>query len=135
MRTMKSESRYRWVGSLPHARALGWIARSHLMVISSVMEGGANVISEAARIGTPVLASRMSGNIGMLGDDYPGYFRLYDDRGLARLIEKSLRDEKFYKDLRKKLSRRRSLFAPAAERSALLGVLREALARQSRVRR
>jgi putative glycosyltransferase (TIGR04348 family) len=58
-RWMERDARYRWLGSLPHARALGWMARSHLLVVSSVMEGGANVIAEAARIGTPVLASRV----------------------------------------------------------------------------
>src|SRR5256885_9312366 len=75
---MAREPRYRWLGSLPHARALGWIARSHLVVHSSVMEGGANVIVEAARIGTPILASRVPGNVGMLGARYPGYFPLFD---------------------------------------------------------
>ena len=58
---MKLESRYRWLGSVPHGTAMRWLASSHLLVVSSVMEGGANVISEAARIGTPVLASRVSG--------------------------------------------------------------------------
>src|SRR5258708_2958303 len=29
---MAREPRYRWLGSVPHARALGWIARSHALV-------------------------------------------------------------------------------------------------------
>ena len=66
--------RYRWLGSVPHARALRWLASSHAMVISSRMEGGANVVCEALRIGVPVLASRISGNVGLLGRGYPGYF-------------------------------------------------------------
>jgi putative glycosyltransferase (TIGR04348 family) len=65
----RREPRYRWLGGRTHPQSLGWIARSHLLVVSSVMEGGANVIAEAARIGTPVLASRVSGNVGMLGRD------------------------------------------------------------------
>jgi putative glycosyltransferase (TIGR04348 family) len=118
---MKKEPRYRWVGGCSHARALGWIAHSHLLVVSSVMEGGANVICEAARIGTPVLASRVSGNIGMLGKNYPGYFRLHDEKDLARQIEKHLHK----KTLRRHLAARRHLFAPAAEKRALRAVLRE----------
>jgi glycosyltransferase involved in cell wall biosynthesis len=122
---MRREPRYRWLGSLPHARALAWLARSHLLVHSSVMEGGANVIAEAARLGTPVLASRVSGNLGMLGEGYPGYFALYDHAALARLIERAVDDRRFYKELLFSIRKRRALFAPAEERSALLGVVRE----------
>jgi len=113
------EPRYRRLGSVPHARALAWLAKSHLLVVSSKMEGGANVIAEAARIGTPVLASRVSGNVGMLGRDYPGYFPLGDECALARLIARARRDPEFYELLRRTLAARRALFAPAAERRAL----------------
>jgi putative glycosyltransferase (TIGR04348 family) len=116
---MARDRRYRWLGGRSHPRALAWIARSHLLVVSSVMEGGANVISEAARIGTPVLASRVSGNVGMLGRDYPGYFPLFDEMALARLIEKCILEKKFMRQLKRALATRRPLFAPAAESRAL----------------
>src|SRR5688572_16865621 len=116
---MKRDLRYRWLGGLSHPQAMAWIARSHLLVVSSVMEGGANVIAEAARIGTPVLASRVSGNLGMLGRKYPGYFDLYDEKGLAALIKK-YSDQEEYRKLRRHLAARRKLFAPAAEKRALL---------------
>ena len=121
----KREPRYHWTGSLPHARALSWIARSHLLVVSSVMEGGANVIAEAARIGTPVLASRVSGNLGMLGRSYPGYFPLFDERALAELIRKSVDQKALRGRLKHALTARRSVFAPAAESGALRNVLEE----------
>ena len=127
----KREPRYRWLGSVPHAQALRWIARSHVLVVSSAMEGGANVICEAARIGTPVLGSRMSGNLGMLGPKYPGYFRLFDEEGLARLIRKSSKDKTFYRRIKAALRARRHLFAPAAERASLNRVVREALESRS----
>ncbi len=126
-RWMERDARYRWLGSQPHARALGWMARSHVLVVSSVMEGGANVIAEAARIGTPVLASRVSGNVGMLGAQYPGFYPLHDDKALARLIAHAADDERFYRRLKRKLQDRRALFAPSAERAALARVLREVL--------
>lgn len=122
-RCMAREPRYRWLGSVPHSRALGWLARSHLLVVSSRMEGGANVIAEAARIGTPVLASRVSGNVGMLGRDYPGYFPLGDARALARGIARARSESGYYLQLRRALRARRKLFAPAAERAALLRAL------------
>jgi len=121
------EPRYRWLGGMSHGRALGWMAQSHLLVVSSVMEGGANVIAEAARIGTPVLASRVSGNIGMLGAGYPGYFPLGDDATLARLLERAATEPRFYRRLKSALRARRKLFAPAAERASLAAVVREVL--------
>jgi putative glycosyltransferase (TIGR04348 family) len=121
------EPRYRWLGSLPHRRALHWMATSHVLVVSSLMEGGANVICEAARIGTPVIASRMSGNLGMLGADYPGYYPVADHEALAQLIARAKHDAGFYRRLKNRLRARRALFAPAAERRALLGVVRELL--------
>jgi putative glycosyltransferase (TIGR04348 family) len=117
------EPRYRWLGSLPHRGAMRWLASSHVLVVSSVMEGGANVICEAARIGVPVLASRVPGNVGMLGRDYPGYFPLRDDRLLARLIERARIDAAFYKRLKSAVRRRRGLFSPTSERAALKRLL------------
>src|SRR5205814_5542258 len=121
---MAREPRYRWLGGMAHGRTLGWMAKSHLLVVSSVMEGGANVIAEAARLGTPVLASRVSGNIGMLGADYPGFYPLFDDVALAELIKRAAHDRDFYRRLKSALRQRRRLFAPAAERKALAGVVR-----------
>jgi putative glycosyltransferase (TIGR04348 family) len=131
-RRMRGEPRYRWLGGLPHARALAWLARSHLLVVSSRMEGGANVIAEAARICTPVLASGVPGNIGMLGRGYPGYFPLGDERALARLMARAQRQAEFYRRLQRALAARRARFAPSAERSALSAALRGILPRSSR---
>jgi len=122
-RWMAREPRYRWLGSVTHARALAWLAKSHLLVVSSRMEGGANVIAEAARIGTPVLASRVPGNLGMLGRSYPGYFALGDGRALAKLLQRAASDAHYRPCLRRALRARRRLFAPAAERAALLRAL------------
>lgn len=125
---MKRDTRYRWLGGRSHREALGWIAHSHALVVSSLMEGGANVICEAARIGTPVLASRISGNVGMLGRNYPGYFPPLDDQALGRLMEEVLA-RRPYQVLKRALAARRHLFLPSAERAALTAVIREALRR------
>ena len=117
------EQRYQWVGSVTHRSAMRWLASSHVLVVSSIMEGGANVICEAARIGVPVLASRIPGNIGMLGRDYPGYFPLFDDKALARLIERCRTDGPYYQRLKQGVMRRRARFAPGAERAALRRLL------------
>jgi putative glycosyltransferase (TIGR04348 family) len=128
---MAREPRYRWLGALPHGRALGWLAKSQVLVVSSVMEGGANVIAEAARIGTPVLASRVSGNVGMLGARYPGYYPLGDEAALAALIARAAAEKQFLRKLQHSLRARRPLFAPSAERRALAAVVDEVLHRRS----
>ena len=49
--------RYRWVGELPYWMTREVMARSHLAVITSRMEGSSNVFSEALASSVPVLAS------------------------------------------------------------------------------
>src|SRR5688500_12468834 len=117
------DPRYRWLGSVPHARALRWLASSHVMVISSRMEGGANVVCEALRIGVPVLASRISGNVGLLGGRYPGYFPLEDTRALALLIAKARDNRAFYATLKRHIARLRPLVDPQREARALLSAV------------
>ena len=124
-RWMREEPRYRWVGSRAHGETLRLMASSHVLVVSSVMEGGANVICEASRIGVPVLASRVSGNLGMLGADYPGYYPLFGEGRLARLIDRAAGERPFYADLKRRVWAQRGAFAPAAEHRALVGVLAE----------
>jgi glycosyltransferase involved in cell wall biosynthesis len=95
------------------------------MVISSLSEGGANVISEAAVAGVPILASRMDGNIGLLGADYPGYFPTGDTRALARLLTQVERDPSFAHRLAAAVARRARLFQPQREISAWRRLLSE----------
>jgi putative glycosyltransferase (TIGR04348 family) len=120
----KREPRYRWLGGVPHARALHWLASSHAMVISSRLEGGANVVSEAVRVGVPVLASRIPGNVGLLGTDYAGYFPVGDARALAALMRRAARDPEFYRRLRSACLRLRPMVAPANEARLLRRALR-----------
>ena len=124
-RLMRAEPRYRWLGGAPHWRALRWLARSHLLVLSSRMEGGANVICEAAAAGVPVIASRISGNIGMLGRAYPGYYAPGDEQKLAAQIRRAAADPAYYARLRRSVAARRALFLPATEQGRLQRLLAE----------
>lgn len=116
---------YQWLGNLEHARALELLAQSDLMVISSEMEGGANVIIEAVVAGVPVLASDIAGNRGMLGEDYAGYFPLGDASALAAAIERARDQADFLSTLRRQCAARAPLFAPAREQAALLTLVHE----------
>ncbi len=119
--------RYRWLGELSPRSARRLLARSRLLVLSSLLEGGANVISEAVADGVPVLASRIPGNVGLLGGGYPGYFSVRDTRGLARWLRRAETDARFYALLKKQCARLEPGVRPAREQTAwkkLLGELR-----------
>lgn len=117
--------RWHWAGEVPHRTVLRRLSRAQLLVISSVMEGGANVICEALAAEVPVLASHMPGNIGMLGAEYPGYFPVGDERQLARLLARAEADPEFRAELLRHGRRRRRLMRPEQEASRLRQVVAE----------
>ncbi len=110
-----SNPRYRWLGDLPHWRAMRLLARCRLLVVTSKMEGGANVVSEAVTHGVPVISSRIDGSIGLLGEDYPGYFPVGDTAALTGLLTRAETDEAFYATLKAACQACRPLFTPDRE--------------------
>ena len=118
---------YRYLGEQTHAATRARIARAHVLVHPSRMEGGAHVVMEAVMSGTPVLASRIDGNVGMLGADYAGYFDCGDAQQLAdALIEcregQNLPSSKLAQ-LARQCSLREKLFEPLTEQAALLQIV------------
>jgi putative glycosyltransferase (TIGR04348 family) len=128
--TMRAAPNYRWLGGLPHEETRRRIQRAHLLIQCSRMEGGAHVIMEAAACGTAVLASRVDGNVGMLGEDYAGYFPWGDAAALAALILRcrNADSDPLLATLQRQCAKRAPLFAPEAERAALHSLVRELLA-------
>ncbi len=116
---MAQNPRYAWLGDLPPARVRRLMARARLMVLSSHMEGGANVISEALVSGLPVIASRIAGSVGLLGPDYPGYYPVSDAAALAGLLLRAEGDPGFLAALDAACAARAALFRPERERETL----------------
>ena len=123
----RSNPFYHWLGALPHEAARRRIQRAHLLVHPSRMEGGAHVVMEAVCSGTPVLASRVSGNVGMLGEDYGGYFELGDANALATLLMQCRDDPAMLHRLARQCEARAPLFEPRREQKSLLNLLTELL--------
>ena len=121
---MARNPRYEWRGEVPHWRVRQMMARARLMVLSSIMEGGANVISEAVVAGLPVIASDIPGSIGLLGADYPGYYPTGDSDALKRLLLRAESEPKFYRGLDRQCRKRRPLFRPQHEQKAWADLLR-----------
>jgi putative glycosyltransferase (TIGR04348 family) len=119
---MSTCPRYRWLGPLPHERARRRIQAAHVLVHPSRMEGGAHVVIEAVRSGTPVLASRIDGNVGLLGEPYEGYFPVGDGGALVALLQRLRDDPAMLSRLQQQCVARAGLFEPARERDALLEV-------------
>ena len=117
--------RYRWLGNLPHWKSMRLLARSKLLSLTSESEGGANVVSEAIACSVPVISSRISGSIGLLNEDYPGYFTVGDSQELASLLHRAETDKGFYNSLKSWCERLKPLFEPADERRRWDKLLRE----------
>lgn len=115
---MKNNPRFVSLGELPSWRVRRQFATSHAMVISSAMEGGANVVSEANASGLPIIASRIDGNVGLLGEDYEGYYPVYNTEGLAALLHRAETDPRFLKRLAAQGKKKQALFKPAVESAA-----------------
>ena len=132
MRTLAKQysahlARYQWLDEQTHAKTMQVLSRSHLMVITSLMEGGAHVVTEAIAIGVPVIASNISGNRGLLGNDYPGYYPVSDEKTLAALILQAETNPAFYKSLEKSVRQRRKLVQPEFEKRSIKKLLGQCL--------
>jgi putative glycosyltransferase (TIGR04348 family) len=122
---MKVNPRYRWLGEVPRGRVFRLLRRSKLFVLSSRLEGGANALSEAIAAGIPILASRIPGNVGILGKNYPGYFNVGDTRRLAELLSRAETDSTFRAELKTRCRKLASLFEPSREKAAWAKLLAE----------
>ena len=126
-REAERNPRYRWLGELPHWKTRQLMARSHILSITSRMEGSSNVLCEALASGVPVATSRISGLMGTLGDDYPGYYELGDTAGLKRLLLRAENDRPFYESLARHCAEVAPLVNPEREIRTWQGLIREVM--------
>jgi putative glycosyltransferase (TIGR04348 family) len=123
----KDEPRLNWAGAKDHLRTRRYIKRSNLLVIASKMEGGANVIVEAVTSGVPVIASKVSGNVGMLGEDYAGYFEFGNAHDCAALMQRCESDKRFFAKLASQCAKRAKLFTPEREAAGIRSAVKSVL--------
>ncbi len=121
------DPRLAMLGKLARRRARDWIRRSRLLLLPSLMEGGANVLIEAAMSDVPVIASRIPGSIGMLGSDYDGFHATGDAAALAALIERCRDDAGFHEHLRAQIRARTAHFEVSRERDAVRALVADVL--------
>ena len=122
-REQRSNPRYTWIGEKPRWQAIRLMARSRLLVLTSESEGGANVVSEAIACRVPVLSTHISGSVGLLGSDYPGYFTFGDTQALADLLYRAEKDPTFYRALKSGTEARQAIVRPSSEKASLKTLL------------
>lgn len=128
-----SNPRYDWLGAVPRDEALTVLARSRLLVLTSLHEGGANVISEALATRVPVISSAIPGSIGLLGDDYPGYFPAGNSEALAEALYAAEQDHDGYlRRLRDHCDELASMVDPGVERKEFAQLLYKIAVRNSK---
>jgi putative glycosyltransferase (TIGR04348 family) len=121
----RANPRYEWLGELPRSEVRRILAKSRLSVVPSRIEGGANVVSEAITASVPILASRIDGNVGILGADYPGLFEVGDTQQLARLLARAESDREYLAELRDSCKKLAPLFDPTREEKAWADLISE----------
>ena len=127
-RTMADCPHYRWLGGLGAEDTRQWIAGARALVHMSRMEGGANVVIEAVSSQVPVLASRIDGNVGLLGSGYEGYFPVGDAPALAALMQRFAGDAAFATRLAEQCAALEPQFAPEVEAKAVQALVADLLA-------
>lgn len=123
----RRDPRYVWLGDLRRGQARQLMRRCHLLLHPSVMEGGAQAVIEAVTAHTPVIGSRIDGNAGLLGVDYPGWFAVGDAAAAARLVTRAASDPSFWRRLARACARCAPKFAPARECEAVNRLVHNAL--------
>lgn len=122
---MKTNPRYHWHGEVSHAELRRIYTHSHLLVLPSLMEGGANVVSEAVMAGLPIIASEIEGSIGLLGEDYPGYYPAQDAEALRERLLQAESDAQYYARLEASCAAIQSRFRPEREQAGWARLLQE----------
>ncbi len=131
---MSCNHRYTWFGEVPHWRVRQALAKCHLMVLSSKIEGGPNSLSEAVVAGVPVITTDIDGCVGVLGPEYPGYFPVGNTDALQELLTRAETDSKFLATLESfiiKIAPRYSRQAEEARWASLLTELFDERARKT----
>ena len=119
---------FRWRGALDHAAARHAIAAARLLVHPSLAEGGAHAVIEAIVSGTAVIASRIDGNVGLLGNDHAGLFPPGDDAALAALVRRFFAEPAFAATLLAQGAALAPRYAPESEHAAVRSLARDLLA-------
>jgi glycosyltransferase involved in cell wall biosynthesis len=104
-----------------------WLQILDLFVLASSWEGQPMVLLQAMACDLPIVASRIEGNVDVLGSDHPGLFTLGDVQDYSTKVQRVLEDPTFRERLRKYQHQRLSSWPSATAYSRRLGDLYKTL--------
>ena len=122
-RESDQNANWNWRGSVSYAAVQALMKRSDLLVNSSRIEGAPNVLFEALSLRLPIIASKIDGHVGILGEDYGGYFKVGDTVGLRKLLLRCSQEPNFYRRLAETSDRIAKKYKPGNEVKALLDAI------------
>lgn len=108
-------SRYEWLGGLTTLQSRKLISSSDVLLLTSKHEGAGRVIGEAIADGTPIIATRVEGITGLVGNDYKGLFPAGDAEDLAALLTRAENDSLFLDELTQSCRELSPIFDPKTE--------------------
>lgn len=126
IREENENPRFHWLGELSASEVESLLSSCRLLVLTSHHEGGARVIGEAIAAGTPVVASRIDGVVGLLGESYPGFFPDGDAKSLAQILDRAETVPEFYNSLVEAAEELAPQFSLENEEAALARALKNA---------
>ena len=118
-RETEKNRRYDWIGPVGHQQSLTQLQQCDVMVLSSHFEGGPAVLSESIVNDVPIIAHKIVATCGLLGDDYPGFYRNADRQELADLMFKAEQDSDFLKLLSDRGDNLKERFSESTESKAI----------------
>jgi glycosyltransferase involved in cell wall biosynthesis len=113
------------MGEVPRIDLLHALQRADFLLNTSHSEGSSNAICEAIALRTPVIASAIPGNIGVLGSEYPGLFRPDDAESLAAILDKFSDSGEFRNELKQHCDRLKTVFSVEQEKKAWSALIKQ----------
>jgi len=124
-RTAKKYAQFHFHGVQEHDALLADMQSARVLLNTSTEEGGANAICEAVSLGLPVIASKIDGNVGMLGADYAGFFTSGDVDSLIDILVRVAEDINFYQTLKRQVTERAPFFSYQREMEEWTALVRQ----------
>ena len=114
----ESNERYNWIGGLNELDTRETLSQSDVLLITSIDEGAGRVVGEAIELGVPIISTRNSGVLGLLGDNYEGYYPVSDSNLLSKMLMRAESDPNFLQSLYEQCQSKAHLFSPEVEKQS-----------------
>ena len=114
----ENNKRYNWMGGLNELETRKILSQSNVLLITSKNEGAGRVVGEAIELEIPIISTRNPGVLGVLGDDYKGYYPVSNSKVLSKILMRAEDDVDFLGSLNEQCQSKAHLFSPEVEKQS-----------------